>query len=204
MSKSPLHQARLSYAPKLPLILQEVSYLEHSEGESTSAAANVEALKNLFACTFGQPLVLFNKGERRECPPLRVGVLLSGGQASGGHNVIAGIFDALKALNPDSVLYGFLKGPNGIIDNDTIEITAELLEGYRNQGGFDMIASSRTKIETKEQFESSLKTVRDLSLDGVVIIGGDDSNTNAAMLAEYFESSQCRTRVIGVPKTIDG
>src|SRR5262249_40984987 len=135
---------------------------------------------------------------------LKVGVVLSGGQAAGGHNVITGVFDALKILNPNSQVFGFLGGPSGIIENKYIELTSDKLTAYRNQGGFDLIGSGRTKIETSEQFQASEKTVRALALDGLVIIGGDDSNTNAAFLAEYFIQQKCPTRVVGVPKTIDG
>ena len=144
------------------------------------------------------------KGEKQQLKAIRVGVVFSGGQASGGHNVITGLYDALTEMNIDSKLYGFLGGPAGIINGEYQELTKTILKPYRNQGGFDLIGSGRDKIEKKEQLESSLKTCKDLQLDGLVIIGGDDSNTNAAVLAEYFLLNECKTSVIGVPKTIDG
>jgi len=202
---SPLQDARLNYRPVPPAIFRNINNIEVSLGEQTSASSDSEALRDLFPQTFGQPIATFSLAEKQvDIHPLNVGVVLSGGQAPGGHNVIAGLFDALKTMNPDNVLYGFLNGPDGIIKNNTIKISEKFLAPYRNQGGFDMIGSSRTKIESPEQFEASKKAVTDLNLDGIVIIGGDDSNTNAAMLTEYFKSEGVATSVVGVPKTIDG
>ncbi len=201
MSESLLQQARLAYQPKLPSLLQEFSSLQAIEGEPSSSFG--DGVKELFPLTFGQPEVTFSQSEQ-EREALRVGVVLSGGQAPGGHNVISGLFDALKKNSADSLLIGFLNGPSGITDDQTVEITEEFLAPFRNQGGFDIIGSGRTKIETPKQFEASLATVQRHDLDALVVIGGDDSNTNAALLAEYFKKQGCKTTVIGVPKTIDG
>ncbi len=203
---SPLQEARLTYCPPLPASLQDMQSITIVEGEKTSALSNENTIQGFFPNTFGQPLLtLVPRGSGESAPPpLIVGVVLSGGQAPGGHNVIAGIYDALKKINPESTLYGFCNGPDGIIKNKTVEITESFLTHYRNQGGFDMIGSSRTKIETPEQFTAAKETATALNLNGIVIIGGDDSNTNAALLAEYFTKERINTRVVGVPKTIDG
>lgn len=169
-------------------------------GRPLKKAEGLEELKPLFPRTFSQPFVAFEEGEAQNIP-LKVGVVFSGGQAAGGHNVIAGVFDALA---PKSRLWGFLDGPAGIVEQRWVELNGEKIAPYRNQGGFDLLGSGRTKIETPEQFDSALKAVLSLELDGLVIIGGDDSNTNAALLAEYFLAHNCKTKVVGVPKTIDG
>lgn len=199
---TPLQEERLEYSPKLPAILHDLRKLK-TEKLSNHSAENPD-IKDLFPKTLGQPQLTFTIDQDHEKHPLNVGVVLSGGQASGGHNVITGLFDALKQLHSESRLYGFLKGPSGIIENHTMELTESFLHQFRNQGGFDMIGAGRTKIETPEQFRGAAETARALDLDGIVIIGGDDSNTNAALLSEYFIKEGIKTRVIGVPKTIDG
>ena len=201
---SPLQKKRLEYKPSLPKILEDISNLEIDEKEKTSSIANESELKNLFPNTFGAPIVNFKKSSKKEKKQLKVGVVFSGGQAPGGHNVIAGLYDALKNLNSQSELYGYLNGPSGVVDCKYLDLTKDLIDGFRNLGGFDLIGSGRTKIETDEQLEKSLSCAKDLKLDGIVIIGGDDSNTNAAILAEYFKKNKVLTKVIGVPKTIDG
>jgi pyrophosphate--fructose-6-phosphate 1-phosphotransferase len=198
---SPLQLERLKYQPPLPEILNDIISLKAVEGETLKKS---EALLKTFPNTSEHPVLTFQKANAIVHEPLVVGVVFSGGQAAGGHNVISGLFDGLKKLNPDSRLIGFLNGPNGIIENKKIEITEERLAPYRNQGGFDLIGSGRTKIETPEQFKAAEKAVVDNSLDGLVIIGGDDSNTNAAFLSEYFIAHGIKTNVVGVPKTIDG
>lgn len=204
--QSPLQIARYSYAPKLPLILQKpIQSIVVKLGDPTEAESDQEGLRSLFPRTYGLPIAEFAEGLNEDAGTERtVGVVLSGGQAPGGHNVIAGLFDGLRAANAESRLLGFLGGPSGITDNRTREITAEYLSGYRNTGGFDIIGSGRTKIETDEQFEAVARTCIEQSIDAIVVIGGDDSNTNAAVLAEYFLSRDIKTQVIGVPKTIDG
>jgi len=197
-----LQKERLKFKPKLPNILENVSQLKMVEAKAKSE--NNNDLKDLFPRTLAQPRLGFEKGENVTHKPLRVGLVLSGGQAAGGHNVITGIFDAIKQFHQDSVLFGFLNGPSGIVDNEHVELTKEFIENYRNQGGFDIIGAGRTKIETPEQFEGAANTAKALQLDGLVIIGGDDSNTNAALLAEYYLANDIATRVVGVPKTIDG
>lgn len=199
--KYPLEEARLKYQPPLPRSLQDLSILEVETGEPTKTK---DRIKELLPKSCGQPIVSFKKGQAKTHIPLRVGVVLSGGQAAGGHNVIIGLFDALKKIHPDCRLFGFLGGPSGIVENQYIELTADVLNDYRNTGGFDLIGSGRTKIETPEQLEASKKNIEALNLQGLVIIGGDDSNTNAAILAEYFLTHSCHAKVIGVPKTIDG
>lgn len=203
---SPLQVERLKYQPKLPASLsQGVNKLELIQGESTKAVRDEEQIKELFKRTYGKPVVTFNSTESEATSKVRnVGVILSGGQAPGGHNVIAGLFDALKQANPENKLYGFLGGPSGIIDGKYIEFTSEFIDEYRNTGGFDIIGSGRTKLETQEQFEKSLETCKKLDISAVVIIGGDDSNTNAALLAEWFVENNTEIQVIGCPKTIDG
>jgi pyrophosphate--fructose-6-phosphate 1-phosphotransferase len=203
---SNLHKARYGYQPKLPAILKEaVADVAVETGEETKAAADHDELRALFKHSYGKPLVRFVKGRNEKTArALNVGVILSGGQAPGGHNVIAGLFDGLKKGNPSSRLYGFWGGPSGLIAGKYFDIDADLVDRYRNTGGFDMIGSGRTKIETPEQFAASLKTAKKLSLNAVVIIGGDDSNTNAALLTEYFIENGSDVQVIGCPKTIDG
>lgn len=172
-----------------------------TQEESLRVAPEIEALVPNIAHSF---LIRGNPGPQRSFTPLRVGVFFSGGQAAGGHNVVTGLFDALKKMHPESVLFGFLDGPGGIISGSSKELIKSLLDPYRNQGGFDLIGSGRTKIETDEQFQAALSAVKKLKLDGLVIVGGDDSNTNAALLAEFFLKQKCSTKVISVPKTIDG
>ncbi len=198
--RSPIEEARLKYKPPLPGCLKGLSFLQSVEGE----IAQNSALKEIFPRTYASPRIEFRTGEPVKYAPLRLGVVLSGGQAAGGHNVITGLFDALKKMHPSCRLFGFLGGPAGIIESDYVELKEALLDHYRNTGGFDLLGSGRTKIETPEQLAASKKTVEALNLDGLVIIGGDDSNTNAALLAEYFLAEHCHTRVVGVPKTIDG
>jgi len=206
MSISALQKARYSYKPKLPAILSgPIDDITVSFGSPAEAASDREKLRGIFKNTYGKPLASFVKGKNDKIKrELRVGVILSGGQAPGGHNVIAGLFDGLKKGNPNSTLYGFNGGPSGLINNKTTVFTPELIDEYRNTGGFDIIGSGRTKIETAEQFASSLETAKKLNLDAVVVIGGDDSNTNAALLAEYFLENGSSVQVIGCPKTIDG
>jgi pyrophosphate--fructose-6-phosphate 1-phosphotransferase len=206
MEISVLQKLRYAYRPKLPASLsQDIAGIGVEYGEPTESISDQEALRGLFKHSYGKPIVTFSRGRNPGIGHrLRVGVILSGGQAPGGHNVIAGLFDGLKKGNPESALYGFLGGPSGLIGNKAVEITASMMDGYRNTGGFDMIGSGRTKIETPEQFASSLETATKLGLSAVVIIGGDDSNTNAALLAEYFLEQGSPIQVIGCPKTIDG
>ncbi len=201
---SRLQEARQKYVPKLPKIFQNLHRIQFHKGEDTSAIKHIEELKKLFPLTFGRKLVHAKEGEKRTTTPLKVGVVFSGGQASGGHNVIAGLLDALLALNSQSELIGFLGGPSGIVESKYTALTPQMVAPYRNQGGFDLIGSGRTKIETEQQFSAALKVVKELKLDGLVIIGGDDSNTNAALLAEYFLQKKAAVTVVGVPKTIDG
>lgn len=200
---SPLQHVRMQYKPKLPDILKEIAKLQVAAQPKSSVKADPRVISSL-PHLHNDSFLAFIPGTSRHHDAKRVGVVFSGGQAAGGHNVITGLFDALKKLHPQSQLFGFLNGPKGIIENESIEITEGLLIPYRNQGGFDLIGSGRTKIETPEQFQAAEKAVRSLNLDGLVIIGGDDSNTNAALLADYFIAQGCSTRVIGVPKTIDG
>jgi pyrophosphate--fructose-6-phosphate 1-phosphotransferase len=206
MEISALQKARYAYQPKLPASLsRDIAGIGIKFGSPTEAAADQRDLKELFKNTYGKPIAAFVPGSLKDIKrKLNVGVILSGGQAPGGHNVIAGLFDGLKKGNPESKLYGFLGGPSGLIGNSHIEITSSLIDGYRNTGGFDIIGSGRTKIESSDQFAASLQTAIELELDAVVIIGGDDSNTNAALLAEYFLAEGSRIQVIGCPKTIDG
>ena len=203
---SPLQQERLKYQPKLPKCLANgINSLELEEGQATESVRDQEAIKQLFEKTYGKPIVTFKStSNKKESPVKNVGVILSGGQAPGGHNVIAGLFDALKQANPENKLYGFLGGPSGIIDGKYQEITKDFIDAYRNTGGFDIIGSGRTKLETEEQFQKSLEVCKKLNITAVVIIGGDDSNTNAALLAEWFVKNNAGIQVIGCPKTIDG
>jgi pyrophosphate--fructose-6-phosphate 1-phosphotransferase len=206
MEISALQKARYSYQPKLPAsIAGAVTDIAVELGAPTESAADQSALKALFKHTYGKPLALFTRGTCGNIQKqLNVGVILSGGQAPGGHNVIAGLYDGLKKGNPGSRLYGFLGGPIGLIENKTVLFTDQFIDEYRNTGGFDIIGSGRTKVETPEQFAASLETAKKLELNAVVIIGGDDSNTNAALLAEYFLDKGSSIQVIGCPKTIDG
>ena len=203
---SPLQIERLKYQPKLPESLSSgINSLEVIEGSATESVRDQEQIKALFANTYGKPTVTFKKSSQTKQSPVRnVGVILSGGQAPGGHNVIAGLYDALKSANPQNKLYGFLGGPSGIIEGKYVEFTDEFINDYRNTGGFDIIGSGRTKLETEEQFKSSLEVCKKLNISAVVIIGGDDSNTNAALLAEWFVKNNAGIQVIGCPKTIDG
>ena len=203
MEISNLQKARKAYQPKLPPALRGTMKVEL--GAPTQPETHQEEIKGLFPHTYGQPIVKLVAGEGNLCPgAMKIGVVLSGGQAPGGHNVIAGLFDALKAANPDSKLYGFLKGPGGVIKGRYKELTADIIDDYRNTGGFDMIMSGRDKIEKPEDLDACLKNFEAMDLDGLVVIGGDDSNTNAAMIAEYLRAKGSKTCVVGVPKTIDG
>lgn len=204
MPLSLLQQIRAQYQPGLPSILQEITNLTPIPRTNDVKKGHDERVSTYFPKTAKQPFLTFSMGKNIKHTSKRVGVVLSGGQAPGGHNVIVGLYDALKKLHPDSRLFGFCNGPSGILKDKFIEITGNVLTPYRNQGGFDLIGSGRTKIETPEQFEAAETTVKALDLDGLVIIGGDDSNTNAALLAEYFLKKGCKTVVTGVPKTIDG
>lgn len=203
MEISALQKARSSYQPKLPKGLR--GNVDIIEGAPTESVGDQAEIKRLFPHTYGMPLVEFAPAkEVKEYAPINVGIILSGGQAPGGHNVICGLFDELKKQNPKSKLYGFLMGPSGLVDHKYKELTAEVIDKYRNTGGFDMIGSGRTKLETKEQFDCGLEIIHQLNLNAVIIIGGDDSNTNACMLAEYYASINAGVSVIGCPKTIDG
>jgi len=212
MEISALQKARYGYRPKLPASLSRpIAEIAVEAGEPTQAVADCDELRKIFRHTYGKPLVTFTDGKGGSGRPgkfnlgeLKVGVILSGGQAPGGHNVIAGLYDGLKNGNPASVLYGFLDGPGGLVENKTKVLDGKTIDEYRNTGGFDIIGSGRTKIETPEQFASSLETAKKLGLNAIVVIGGDDSNTNAALLAEYFLENGSDILVIGCPKTIDG
>ncbi len=202
MEKSALQKERAAYKPKLPKALQGA--VKVVEGAPTQSVDNQEEIKKLFPNTYGMPLVEFVTAENALQKEMNVGVILSGGQAPGGHNVISGLFDEIKKLNPNNRLYGFLMGPSGLVDHKYIEITEDLIADYRNTGGFDLIGSGRTKLEKVEQFEKGLEVIRELNIKAVVIIGGDDSNTNACVLAEYYAAKNYGVQVIGCPKTIDG
>lgn len=203
---SPLQIERLKYQPKLPSSLaQGINSLELVEGSATQSVRDQEQIQNLFKNTYGKPVVTFQNASTASTSAIKnVGVILSGGQAPGGHNVIAGLYDALKQANSSNKLFGFLGGPSGIIDGKYVEFTDEFINAYRNTGGFDIIGSGRTKLETEEQFQKSLAVCKKLNITAVVIIGGDDSNTNAALLAEWFVKNNTGIQVIGCPKTIDG
>lgn len=203
MLKSPLQIERGKYIPKMPTSLKGI--VKIVEGEKTQSVADQDQIKAMFPNTYGLPILKFETGnEMKQYPAYKVGVVLSGGQAPGGHNVISGLFDGLKACNPDNKLYGFLGGPSGLVDNKYKELTADIIDEYRNTGGFDIIGSGRTKLETPEQFDMVHQNCKALGVNAVVIIGGDDSNTNACILAEYFAAKKTGIQVIGVPKTIDG
>ena len=206
MKISALQKARYEYSPKLPTVLRgEIGTVVPTYGQPTDAASDQEALKALFPNTYGLPKVSFGKGTNKDvAKKVNVGVILSGGQAPGGHNVICGLYDALKKANPENQLYGFLGGPSGILEDKYMVMTDELIDQYRTTGGFDIIGSGRTKLETKEQFAVCTKVCREHSINAIVIIGGDDSNTNAAVLAEYFRANNEPVCVVGCPKTIDG
>ena len=202
MEKSALQLARAAYQPKLPKALQ--GSVKVKEGAPTQSVDNQEDIKALFPNTYGMPLIEFESAEVANHARMNVGVILSGGQAPGGHNVITGLYDQLKKLNPENRLYGFILGPGGLVDHNYMELTDELIDAYRNTGGFDMIGSGRTKLEKVEQFEKGLEVIRQLDIKAIVIIGGDDSNTNACVLAEYYAAKNYGVQVIGCPKTIDG
>ena len=206
MDLSPLQIARYDYQPKLPLILKDdISEIKAVEGEATESVSDQDKIKALFPNTYGMREVTFSKGANHaKDKMLTVGVILSGGQAPGGHNVITGLYDALKKARKDNVLLGFKNGPSGLLNDDYIEFSDEYINEFRNTGGFDIIGSGRTKLETEEQFEVAQAVAEKHDLDAVVIIGGDDSNTNAAVLAEYFKAHGSKVQVIGCPKTIDG
>ncbi|MBQ9337634.1 MAG: diphosphate--fructose-6-phosphate 1-phosphotransferase [Lentisphaeria bacterium] len=200
---SPIQKARLAYAPKLPAALRAGANVKCEEGPKQKAFADTEKIEARFPNTSNMPSLTFAAGSG-SAKPVNVAVILSGGQAPGGHNVIAGLFDGLKSLNPASKLYGFKGGPSGLTDNKYVEITADFLAGFRNTGGFDMIGSGRTKLETEEQFEKAEANCKALGITAIVIIGGDDSNTNACLLAEYYKAKNAGIIVVGCPKTIDG
>jgi len=202
MIKSALQIARENYVPKMPKSLQGTVTVV--EGKKTESVADQAEIEKMFPHTYGMPVLSFEAGAAVEKPAMNVGVILSGGQAPGGHNVISGLFDGLKKLNPENKLYGFLGGPGGLVDNQYIELTADLVDHYRNTGGFDIIGSGRTKLEEEEQYEQGLANCKALNITALVIIGGDDSNTNACVLAEYYKNKGAGMQVIGVPKTIDG
>ena len=203
MEKSALQIARAAYQPKLPKALRGA--LKAVEGEPTQSVADQEEVKKLFPNTYGMPYLKFEptKSEMANTA-INVGVILSGGQAPGGHNVISGLFDGIKKLNPGNRLFGFILGPGGLVDHNYIELTADIIDEYRNTGGFDIIGSGRTKLEKKDQFDKGLEILKALNIKALVIIGGDDSNTNACVLAEYYKAIGAGVQVIGCPKTIDG
>lgn len=202
-TKSALQIARAAYQPKLPEALKGA--VAAIDGEPTQSVADRDEIKKLFPNTYGMPVITFGKASAEKAhAAMNVGVILSGGQAPGGHNVISGLFDGLKAMNKDSRLYGFLGGPGGLVDHKYIELTADIIDEYRNTGGFDIIGSGRTKLEKTDQFDSGIEICRELGIGALVIIGGDDSNTNACVLAEYYLQKNCGIQVIGCPKTIDG
>ena len=203
MTKSALQIARAAYQPKLPKALASGA-VKAVAGAATQSVADQEAIKALFPNTYGMPLITFEAGEAVALPAMNVGVILSGGQAPGGHNVISGLFDGIKKLNPENKLYGFILGPGGLVDHNYMELTADIIDEYRNTGGFDIIGSGRTKLEAESQFEKGLEIIKQLGIKALVIIGGDDSNTNACVLAEYYAAKKYGVQVIGCPKTIDG
>ena len=203
MAISALQKERAAYAPKLPKSLK--GNVKVVDGNATQSVANQSEIKELFPNTYGMPIVTFEEGSQLEnVKAFNVGVILSGGQAPGGHNVISGLFDGIKRINKDSKLYGFLGGPSGLVDHKYIELTSTIIDEYRNTGGFDIIGSGRTKLEETEQFDKGIEICNKLGIKAVVIIGGDDSNTNACVLAEYYLQKKAGIQVIGCPKTIDG
>ena len=202
MEKSALQMARAAYQPKLPKALQGA--VKVKEGAATQSVGDQEEIKKLFPNTYGMPIVEFEPATEANNKKMNVGIILSGGQAPGGHNVITGLFDQIKKLNPENRLFGFILGPGGLVDHNYMELTKEIIDEYRNTGGFDMIGSGRTKLEKVEQFEKGLEIIRELDIKAIVIIGGDDSNTNACVLAEYYAAKNYGVQVIGCPKTIDG
>ena len=204
MKKSALQKARAAYQPKLPVVL--TGAVKAVEGKPTHSVADQDEIKALFPNTYGLPEIQFEKDPNpaKGSTPFNVGVILSGGQAPGGHNVISGLFDGIKKINRDSRLYGFLMGPGGFVDHKYIELTSDIIDQFRNTGGFDIIGSGRTKLETKAQFDKGLEILKELDIKALVIIGGDDSNTNACVLAEYYKQINAGVQVIGCPKTIDG
>ncbi len=206
MKLSPLQIARYSYVPKLPGILRNgINDICVKEGNSTKSVADQDKIKSLFPNTYGKKEITFQKGKNTSANKKQVvGVILSGGQAPGGHNVVCGLYDALKATNKENVLYGFKNGPSGLLENDYVVFDDDYINQYRNTGGFDIIGSGRTKLETKEQFAIAAEVCKKHGITAIVIIGGDDSNTNAAVLAEYFAANNTGVQVIGCPKTIDG
>ncbi len=202
MEKSALQAARSAYQPKLPQVLRGA--VSAKEGEATQSVGNQREIATLFPNTYGMPVVEFVPADSKVSTPVNVGIILSGGQAPGGHNVISGLYDGVKSLNKESKLYGFLMGPGGLVDHNYIELTDALIDEYRNTGGFDIIGSGRTKLEKVDQFEKGIEILRKLNITALVIIGGDDSNTNACVLAEYYAAKKYGVQVIGCPKTIDG
>lgn len=203
MKKSALQKARAAYQPKLPIVL--TGAVKAVEGDATQSVADQDAIRQLFPNTYGLPELKFEKNTApTPSKPMNVGVILSGGQAPGGHNVICGLFDGIKKVHRDSRLYGFLMGPGGFVDHQYVELTSAVIDEFRNTGGFDIIGSGRTKLENKDQFDKGLEILKELDIKALVIIGGDDSNTNAAVLAEYYKSINAGVQVIGCPKTIDG
>ena len=202
MEKSALQMARAAYQPKLPKALQGA--VKVKEGAATQSVGDQEEIKKLFPNTYGMPIVEFEPATEANNKKMNVGIILSGGQAPGGHNVITSLFDQIKKLNPENRLFGFILGPGGLVDHNYMELTKEIIDEYRNTGGFDMIGSGRTKLEKVEQFEKGLEIIRELDIKAIVIIGGDDSNTNACVLAEYYAAKNYGVQVIGCPKTIDG
>ena len=206
MNLSPLQKARYQYVPKLPGMLRNgINEICVKEGLETQSVADQEKIKALFPNTYGKKEITFQKGQNTSVSKKQVvGVILSGGQAPGGHNVVCGLYDALKATNKDNVLLGFLNGPSGLIEDKFIVFEDEYINKFRNTGGFDIIGSGRTKLETEEQFAVAAEVCKKHGITAIVIIGGDDSNTNAAVLAEYFAKNNTGVQVIGCPKTIDG
>ncbi len=203
MTISALQAERAKYQPKLPNSLK--SSVKLVDGEKTQSVADQEEIKKLFPNTYGMPLIAFETtNEKKQYAAVNVGVILSGGQAPGGHNVISGIFDGIKNINPESKLYGFLGGPGGLVDHQFIELTATIIDEFRNTGGFDIIGSGRTKLEESAQFDKGAEILKQLNIKALIVIGGDDSNTNACVLAEYYAAKNTGIQVIGCPKTIDG
>ena len=206
MNLSPLQKARYEYSPKLPGMFRNgIAEIAVKEGEKTTSAADQEKIAELFPNTYGEPEVTFEKGQNTSASKKQVvGVILSGGQAPGGHNVVSGLYDALKATNKENVLIGFKGGPSGLIEDNFIVFDDAYINEYRNTGGFDIIGSGRTKLETEEQFKIATEVCKKHGITAIVIIGGDDSNTNACVLAEYMAAHKTGVQVIGCPKTIDG